>query len=67
MGSAAVVLLAANLTIMPMDCDQVRSLVMQYGKIKATTWAIEQITLGTYSWKEMRAAKRCLDVPRGKG
>lgn len=66
MGSATVVLLAANLTIMPMDCDQVRSFVMQYGKARATVWAIEQITLGTYSWKEMRAAKRCLDASKGR-
>lgn len=67
MGSVAVVLLVANLTVMPMDCEQVRALVLQYGRVKATAWAVEQMAIGTYSWKDLRAAKRCLDAPRGRG
>lgn len=61
------VILAANMTIMPMNCEQVRGLVGQYGRVRATAWAIEQMALGTYSWKEFRAAKRCLDAPKGRG
>lgn len=67
MGSLAAVVLAANMAVMPMDCPQVQSLVAQYGRVKALAWAMEQITLGTYSWKDLRAAKRCLDAPKGKG
>lgn len=66
MGSFAVVVLAANMTVMPMDCEQVKSLVAQYGRVRATAWAFEQMALGTFSWKELRAAKRCLDAPKGK-
>lgn len=57
----AVLLLAAGMAVMPMDCMQVQSLVAQYGRVRALAWALEQIALGTYSWKEFRAAKRCLD------
>ncbi len=60
------VILVTGLVIMPMDCDQVRSLVQQYGRARALAWATEQILLGTYSWKELRMAKRCLDAPKGK-
>lgn len=63
----SVIALAANLSVMPMDCDQVRALVGQYGKVQATAWALKQMAIGTYSWREFRAAKRCLDVPKGKG
>lgn len=59
------IVLAINLAVMPMDCLQVQSLVAQYGRVRALAWAVEQIALGTYSWKELRAAKRCLDRPRG--
>lgn len=60
------VVLAAQLVVVPMDCEQVRNLVQQYGKVKALAWAVEQIAIGTYSWKELRTAKRCLDRPKGK-
>lgn len=53
-------------TVIPMDCAQVQSLVAQYGRVRAMAWAVEQITIGTYSWREFRAAKRCLDLPKGK-
>lgn len=56
----AAVLLAANMVIMPMDCSQVQSLVAQYGRVRAMAWALEQIALGTYSWREFREAKKCL-------
>lgn len=56
----AAIALAANMVIMPMDCPQVRALVQHYGKVAAISWAMKQIYLGTYSWKEYRAAKRCL-------
>lgn len=62
----AVLLLAANMVVMPMDCAQVQGLVQQYGRVRTTAWAVEQIMLGTYSWREFRAAKRCLDRPKGK-
>lgn len=55
-----VIALAANMVIMPMDCGQVRALVEHYGRIAAVTWAMKQIAIGTYSWKEYREAKRCL-------
>lgn len=58
--------LAANVTVMPMDCAQVQSLVAQYGRVRALAWAAEQIALGTYSWRDLRTAKRCLDAPKGK-
>lgn len=58
--------LAVNAVVIPMDCTQVQSLVQQYGRAKALAWAVEQIALGTYSWRELRAAKRCLDQPKGK-
>lgn len=60
------VILATNMVIMPMDCEQVRGLVQQYGRTRAVAWALEQMALGTYSWKELRTAKRCLDAPKGK-
>lgn len=63
---ALVILLAVNAVVMPMDCAQVQSLVQQYGRVRALAWAVEQIALGTYSWREFRAAKRCLDLPKGK-
>jgi hypothetical protein len=56
----AVILLTGNLTIIPMDCVRVRELVAQYGRAQAAAWAMEQMALGTYSWKEFRAAKACL-------
>jgi hypothetical protein len=59
-------MLAVNAVVIPMDCAQVQSLVAQYGRARAIAWAVEQIAIGTYSWKELRAAKRCLDQPRGK-
>lgn len=70
-GAVALVLLAtassAHATaIMPMDCVRVQSLVQQYGRLRAMAWAVEQIAIGTYSWRELRAAKRCLDAPKGK-
>lgn len=61
-----VLLLAAGMAVMPMDCAQVQSLVAQYGRARAIAWAMEQIVLGTYSWRELRAAKRCLDQLKGK-
>lgn len=60
------IVLVVNAAVIPMDCVQVQSLVAQYGKARALAWAVEQIALGTYSWKELRAAKRCLDQPKGK-
>lgn len=62
----AVLLLTANMSVIPMDCPQVQSLVAQYERVRALAWAVEQIALGTYSWKEFRTAKRCLDLPKGK-
>lgn len=61
-----VMLLAVNAAVIPMDCAQVQNLVQQYGRVKALAWAVEQIALGTYSWKELRAAKRCLDQVKGR-
>lgn len=61
-----VLVLTVNAVVIPMDCAQVQSLVAQYGRAKALAWAAEQIVLGTYSWRELRAAKRCLDQPKGK-
>jgi len=55
-----------NAVVIPMDCAQVQSLVQQYGKVRALAWAVEQIAIGTYSWRELRAAKRCLDRPNSK-
>lgn len=63
---ALTILLVINAAVIPMDCAQVQSLVQQYGRTRAIAWAMEQIILGTYSWKEFRAAKRCLDRPQGK-
>lgn len=63
----ATILLATNMALAPMNCEQVRELVHHYGRVKATLWAVEQIALGKYSWKEFRAAKRCLDRPKGHG
>lgn len=62
----AAALLAANMAIMPMDCAQVQSLVAQYGRTRAVAWALEQMALGTYSWKEFRMAKQCLAVQKSK-
>lgn len=63
---ALVIALVVNTTVIPMDCTQVQSLVVQYGRARALAWAVEQIAIGTYSWRELRAAKRCLDAPKGK-
>lgn len=63
---ALIIALAVNAIVIPMDCAQVQSLVAQYGKARAIAWAVEQIALGTYSWRELRTAKRCLDAPKGK-
>lgn len=63
---ALVLALTVSTAVVPMDCARVQSLVEQYGKARAIAWAVEQIALGTYSWKELRAAKRCLDRPKGK-
>lgn len=63
---ALIIALAVNAVVIPMDCAQVQSLVTQYGRVRALAWAVEQIALGTYSWREFRAAKRCLDRPKGK-
>lgn len=63
---ALVLALVVSTAVVPMDCAKVQSLVAQYGRARAIAWAVEQIALGTYSWREFRAAKRCLDQPKGK-
>lgn len=63
---ALAIALVINTSVIPMDCVQVQSLVAQYGRARAIAWAVEQIAIGTYSWREFRAAKRCLDAPKGK-
>jgi hypothetical protein len=37
-------------------CEVVRQYVAQHGQPRALAWAIEQ----GYSWREIRAARRCL-------
>lgn len=49
------------------DCEAVRAKVQEYGYKLAYTWAIGQVAIGNYSWGQFRAAKRCLDRPKGKG
>ena len=38
------------------DCALVRAYVAEHGKAKALAWALEQ----GYSWKQIRAAAKCL-------
>lgn len=58
-------LAAASPNFAPVDCQLVRQYVQEHGKKEALAWAIGQIAIGNYSWRDLRAAKRCLDVPKG--
>lgn len=60
------IILVASVNFAPVDCELVRGYVLQHGRKEALAWAVGQVLLGNYSWQQLRAAKRCLDVLKGK-
>lgn len=44
------------------SCEDIRTAVREHGYVRSLAWAIEH----KYSWGQIRAAKRCLDTPRGR-
>lgn len=59
--------LAATPNFAPVDCEMVRQYVQEHGKKEALAWGIAQVLAGQYSWRQLRAAKRCVDLPTGAG
>lgn len=58
-------LAASTPNFAPVDCELVRQYVAERGKREALAWALGQITIGNYSWRDLRAAKRCVDASKG--
>ncbi len=57
---AVIWLTAGTPNFAPVDCELVRAYVQEHGKRAALAWALGQVAIGTYSWRQLREAKACL-------
>jgi len=60
------IILAVNTAAAPtFSCEDVRAYVKENGKAVAVAKATELLLAGQITWAQLRAAKRCLAVPKG--
>lgn len=61
-----IIWLASTPNFAPVDCGLVRQYVQEHGRKEALAWALGQIAIGNYSWRDLRAARACLAATAAK-